>query len=422
MFTPGRFHSSINRSKSVRTTLLALVVACAWLWPARAAAVTTFQSGIVQFTQTVYIVDENVVGATLTVTRSGDTSSVVSVDYATVDNSAAVRCDDTTTLPGVAFARCDYATWVDTLTFAVGETQKFITVPIIDDTHVEPQESFQVQLSNLRGNATFGALASTRVTINNNDRAGLPNPIDTNTFFVRQHYLDFLSREPDTQGFNAWVNLLNNCSNVNNNPACDRVTVSSSFFGSQEFQLKGFFVFRFYKLAFNRLPDYLEIIPDMRRVTGQTSAEVFQKRATYTNAFVQRQEFVNLYDALSNANYVSTLMGRYNLTSITTPDPAAPDGTQKVTLTSTDLVNRLNAATLTRAQVLRAIVQSDEVSLAEYNNAFVAMQYFGYLRRNPDPAGFQGWLNFLAANPGDFRTMVRGFVDSIEYRLRFGSN
>ncbi|HUE84317.1 MAG TPA: DUF4214 domain-containing protein, partial [Pyrinomonadaceae bacterium] len=76
--------------------------------------------------------------------------------------------------------------------------------------------------------------------------------------------------------------------------------------------------------------------------------------------------------------------------------------------------------TLTRAQVLRMIADSDQVFSLEFNQAFVAMQYFGYLRRAPEQAGFDDWLNFLNANPTDFRTMVNGFMNSIEYRLRFG--
>jgi len=60
------------------------------------------------------------------------------------------------------------------------------------------------------------------------------------------------------------------------------------------------------------------------------------------------------------------------------------------------------------------------VFAAEYNRAFVAMQYFGYLRRDPEAAGFEAWLRYLTANPQDARTMVRGFANSQEYLLRFG--
>ena len=92
------------------------------------------------------------------------------------------------------------------------------------------------------------------------------------------------------------------------------------------------------------------------------------------------------------------------------------------TLTTTDLTNRLNGigGTMTRAQVLRAIVQSDEATNIEVLNVFVASQYYGYLRRTPDTGGFTGWKNYLIAHPTDFRTMVNGFVNSTEYRLRFG--
>jgi hypothetical protein len=358
--------------------------------------------------------------ATITLTRTGDTSAAASVDFITVDDPAAVRCDDTTTKPNIAFARCDYATTVDRLTFGAGQAQKTIIIPLINDTHVEPNETVQLQLANPAG-ATLGVQSRATLTITDNDAPGAANPFNGSPFFVRMQYLDFLSREPELGGFNAWVNLLDGCSDVNNNPSCDRILVSQSFFGSREFQLKGFYVYRFYKLTFNRLPTYAEIVVDMRNVTGQTADEVFQKKAAFAGAFTQRTEFTNQYGAQTNAQYVAALLGRYGLMQITTPDPAAPDGTQKVTLTSADLTNQLNTGALTRAQVLRAIADSDEASAAEFNGAFVATQYYGYLRRDPEPGGYQAWLNYLNANPTDSRTMVNGFVNSFEYRLRFGN-
>src|SRR5262249_35142185 len=154
------------------------------------------------------------------------------------------------------------------------------------------------------------------------------------------------------------------------------------------------FVYRFYRLAFDRLPEYTEIVSDMRLVTGQTPAETFQKKAAFSNGFAQRTEFTNAFGATTNASYVAALMARYNLTQITTPNPADPDGANKVTLTSADLANLLNGGTLTRAQVLRAIADSDQVFNLEFNKAFVAMQYYGYLRRKPEPKGFNDWLNY----------------------------
>ncbi|PYS92782.1 MAG: hypothetical protein DMF64_07960 [Acidobacteria bacterium] len=372
-----------------------------------------------QFGAASYNVDEAAGRLTLTVTRNGDTSGAASVDYQTTDTDTfTVGCADTVNNHGGAYARCDFATAVGTLSFAPGETSKTITVPVIDDAIVEGDETFQVKLTNAVG-ATLNTPSTATVTIKDNDQAGQPNPIFSSPFFVRQQYLDFLSREPDTAGFNAWLGVLNGCSDVNNNPACDRILVSQSFFGSPEFQLKGFYVFRFYKLAFNRLPEYPEIVSDMSFVAGATPEEVFARKAQLAVNFTARQEFQSAYGSMTNAQYVSALLGRYQLTSITTPDPQQPDGTAKVTLSSADLVNRLGAGSLSRAQVLRAVADSDQVAQAEFNNAFVAMQYYGYLRRKPEAAGYQAWLQVLQG--GDIRTMVNGFMNSQEYRLRFGN-
>jgi subtilisin family serine protease len=374
----------------------------------------TYSPRSLRFTQSTYTVNEGAGSVNVTVTRGGDTTGTATVDYRTTDTDTfTVGCADTMNNLGGAYGRCDYATSVDTLTFAAGETSKTFSIPIINDTLAEGNETFGVVLSNAVG-TPLGIPSTITIVINDDETVNGANPIFATPFFVRQHYLDFLSREPEAG--EPWTAVLNNCSDVNNNPACDRLTVSAAFFGSPEFQLKGYFVYRFYKLAFNRLPTYTEIVTDMRALTGQTPSEVFQKKATFTNAFAQRTEFTNTYGAMTNAQYVSTLMGRYGLAQITTPDPAAPDGMNKVTLTTADLTN----GTLTRAQILRAIADSDQVFNLEFNQAFVAMQYFGYLRRAPDTAGYNAWLTYLNEHPTDSRTMVNGFMNSVEYRLRFG--
>ena len=76
---------------------------------------------------------------------------------------------------------------------------------------------------------------------------------------------------------------------------------------------------------------------------------------------------------------------------------------------------------MTRAQVLRAIVENPSVVAAKRNEAFVMMEYFGYLRREPDAAGYQFWLDKLIQFNGNFEQaeMVRAFIVSIEYRDRF---
>ena len=386
----------------------------------------------VQLSAANYTVNEADGSVTVTVNRSGNLTLPTTVNYRTVDvdgftSSCAAK-------QGTAFGRCDFATSVGTLTFASGESSKTFTVPIINDGFAEGNETFSVVLSNVNG-GSLGSPATAVITITDNETVDAANPmLQTNNagvaFFVRQNYLDFLGREPEAG--EPWSNILRNCAdqfNTNpNGPAapCDRLTVSGSFFGSPEFRDKGIFVIDFYRVAFNRLPTYTEFAQDLASITGATSTETFAKRAAYANAFVQRQEFLAGYDLMTVQTFVGNLMSGargqgYNLTSITTPDPNNPDGTTKVTLTTNDLINRMLNLQMTAPQVLRAIVQSDEiVQNKEAVNAFVASQYYGYLRRTPDTAGFNSWVNHLRNNPSDFRTMVNGFANSQEYRLRFG--
>jgi len=389
----------------------------------------------VQFGASVYLVGEGDGHATITVTRAGDLSGATTVDYKTTDtDNFTVGCADKVNNFGSAYGRCDFATVVGTASFAAGETTKTFAVPIIDDFYAEGNETFGVALSNPSG-ATLSGNSTATVTITDNETSDGPNPIfQTNpagvTFFVRQHYLDFLGREPE-QG-EPWSAILNGCANQfntdPNNPSagCDRIIVSGSFFGSPEFSTKGIYIIDFYRAALNRLPTYVEFSQDLASVTGATGAETNAKRATFATNFVLRPEFTGFYGSMNNTNFVNALMSgmqgqNYNLTTITTPDPANPNGTAKMTLTTSDLTNGLTGSTLTRAQVLRAIVQSDQITQnLETVNAFVASQYYGYLRRSPDTAGFNNWVNYLKANPNDFRTMVNGFVNSNEYRLRFG--
>jgi hypothetical protein len=229
--------------------------------------------------------------------------------------------------------------------------------------------------------------------------------IDDARFFIRQHYVDFLSREPEREGFDAWVAVLNRCGGDAQCLMRTRTEVSSAFFRSQEFQFKGYFVYRFYRATLGRLPKFVEIIPDMRSVTGQTAEDVGQKRDAFANAWIQRAEFRALYDGLSNAAFVDKLLATAGVLQARREEfVAALEGQQK-----------------TRTQVLREVVESDELFAKEYNGAFVAMQYFGYLRRDPEAAGYQNWLRYLNQNPSDYQTMVWGFVASTEYRKRFGN-
>jgi hypothetical protein len=92
------------------------------------------------------------------------------------------------------------------------------------------------------------------------------------------------------------------------------------------------------------------------------------------------------------------------------------------------LVNDLATNAKTRSQIVRAIAEHPNLANAEQNRAFVLMQYFGYLQRNPndspdtDYTGYDFWLIKLNQFNGNYiaAEMVKAFISSTEYRKRFG--
>ena len=342
---------------------------------------------------------------TINVNRTGDPAGFATVNYSTSDTAGLTNC---TIVNGKASERCDYETAVGTLRFSAGETTKSIVLPIVNDVLVEGNETFTLTLSGVSG-AGLGTATST-ITITDNDAApATQNPIDEIPFFVTQQYIDFLGRLPDQVGFGNWVATLNGCPNSGfgefDNPTCDRVHVSAGFFLSFEFQGRGYFAYRFYEVALDRRPTYAEFTPDLALVGGPQSPESeLLSKAAYTEAWMQRAEFKTRYDALSNSAYVNALEANAEI----------------VVANKAALIGALDNGQMSRGEVLRNIAESQVVADRFFNRAFVTMQYFGYLRRDPDTIGFQNWLNTLNADPSNFRHMIFGFVYSTEYRQRFG--
>ncbi len=350
-----------------------------------------------QFTFGAYSVTESGGTAAINVFRSGPTTAAATVDYRTTDTAGLNSCS---LVNGVASARCDYTNAVGTLRFAAGESVKTITIPIVNDSYAEADESFTFTLSNAVGSG-LGAPSTTTVTINDNEASNGLNPVDGTPFFVRQQYLDFLNREPDPAGNAAWQSVINNC--PAGDTTCDRIHVSSAFFRSPEFQDRGYFVYRFYPVSFGRKPEYVEFVPDLAKVSGFLSAaELEAAKVAFITEFMSRPAFGAKFNGLTDAQYVDTLLL-----------------TAQVTSPNRDFwIAALGNGTRTRATVLRDISESPEVYNKYYNQAFVVMQYFGYLRRDPD-ALYVNWIAVLDSS-GDSRGMVNGFMNSLEYRFRFG--
>ncbi len=378
----------------------------------------------IEFAQAIYGVSEGDHFITLNVKREGDTSGVATVDYATQD--------------GMAEQRTDYTIARGTLSFGPGETMKTFVILITDDSYTEGMETASVVLGNAVG-ALLGASHTATLEISDGGAEDTGNVNDIAEQFVRQHYHDFLNREPDAPGLAFWAANITKCLDAAARPAgqteaeCidrQRETTSAAFFLSPEFQYTGYYVYRMYKGGMGVTPQYLDYMKDMRRVAAgiivnnQLSAVVIEaNKAAYAEAFVARAEFKQKYDGLSDEQYVDALFLSTGITP-TFEERAA-------------LINGLSNQTETRATVLQKVVDGVRVIAegqqdfttpygkafydAELNNAFVMMEYFGYMRRDPDAPGYEHWLgklnffqNYINAE------MVRSFIVSPEYCQRFG--
>jgi Tol biopolymer transport system component len=249
------------------------------------------------------------------------------------------------------------------------------------------------------------------------------SPADDAAVFVSQHYADFLGRNPDDQGIEFWIrNMTFGCGTDAVCVERKRIDTSAAFFLSIEFQRTGFMVYRLYRASYGRMPRREEFLPDARtaasgvivNMPGWEAALADNQRA-FVDDWVNHPEFKFDFDQLSNDQFVDRLVA--NMGSTLAPGTRAA------------LVDDLAAGRQTRAAVLRTIVDDDSFAAKEFNAAFVLMQYFGYLQRNPDQApdtdmrGFNFWLTKLNQFGGDYvkADMVKAFITSSEYRARFCS-
>jgi len=388
---------------------------------------TPVPANTVQFEFSGYNVGEGAGALQIVVTRP-NTSGTATVDYSTNDYMA-TRCD---TVNGLASAKCDYATLGGTLRFSAGEASKTIQLSVVNDAFVEGNETLTIDLSNPTG-VSLGSPSSTTVTIQDNDSdPNASNPFLNNNFFVRMQYLDFLLREPDASGYSDWLTVLTNCQPnqgwLGSDEGCDRLHVSSGFFRSTEFGEKGYWIYRFYEASLGRRPQFSEFMPDVRRLSGLMSdAEQEARRSEFINRFMQLPEFTSRYSGLTGSQsapqFIAALEQSARLTLPATVPPTQPG--QPRQYGRQELIDQMQSGQLTAAQTLRAFIEQKVVWDTYYYRAFVAMQYFGYLRRDPDSAGYNDWVDVLTNGrgtvpPGDYRHLIFGFVYSVEYRERFG--
>jgi hypothetical protein len=382
----------------------------------RAMAVKT--SGNIGFASASSSVSEGAGKVTITVNRTGDLSGAASADFTAGD--------------GTAVQTSDHHLGYGTVFFAPGEASKTFDLLITDDGYMESPETFTISLSNPRGGFQVAGITSTTVTITDNDTVpAVTNPIDGASFFVRQHYVDFLNREPDTSGLNFWTGTITSCGADTQCTEVKRINGSAAFFLSIEFQKTGALVYLAHKAAngnnnpgpapvpvlYQQFEHDTEIL-QQGLIFGQPDFDLKLgiNRESFFKDFVARPQFEVAFPiTLTPAQFADALIANTGVTFT---------ATQRNTLINFFFGASNSSDQTARANALFQVAQNQAFAAAEFNRTFVAMEYFGYLRRDPDASGFNFWLNKLNSFNGDFikAEMVKAFISSSEYRQRYGAN
>ena len=382
-----------------------------------------------QFTSASYNANENSGSIELTINRTGDSSGVASLEYAT-SGPTYVACH---IINGTAAQNCDYAVGAGTVILAPGETTKSILILVNDDLYVEGNETLNVVLSNPAG-LSLGSQTSAVATIVDNDTVTpTTNLIDDAQTFVRQAYYDFLTRLPDSGGLAFWTNEITSCGSDTVCVKHRRVAVSNAFFYENEYQRTGSYVFRLYRAAYGndqpspnpdassnveakKIPSYGAFVPDRARIVE--GADVAQSQLAVANKLANRPEFIARYPlSLNGTQFVDAILATISAS-----------GTNLSSQQSA-LVNIFNQGG--RGAVLYRLADDSQTNPIdnrafidnEYNRAFVFTEYAGYLRRDSDIGGFLFWLGkvneFPVRDPFIQQSMVCAFITSAEYQQRF---
>jgi hypothetical protein len=295
----------------------------------------------------------------------------------------------------------------------------------------------------------------------------VPITIDDADFFASQHYVDFLRRFADAPGLAHWTNNVttqtlecnDSANRVPGESVADcaqrkRANTSAAFFLSPEFQNSGSFLVRVYwgtlgklpntpKSACPSLPDgysgqcrplYSDYIADMRQVANGIvvndqldPARINANKRAFVDQFVNTPAFTSKYPAsMSSQAFVDALFttAGFDASAFASERAALVSGlnAQPATETRSSVVFKVvdGTTTLTGGALQFDTTYGKAFYDREFDDAFVFMEYVGYLRRNPDQGGYDHWLGKLKqfGNWNDAE-MVLAFIRSPEYRNRF---
>ncbi len=264
----------------------------------------------------------------------------------------------------------------------------------------------------LQSNSGETAYVPGAITIDPGVTSMSSNPVDDFHFFITQQYADLTGREPDAATLDKLSAQLSGCNLRSDCLRIRRVDISTNLL-VDELPATGVFLYGLYSTALGRQPHYAELETDRTVILNQKS-EVEAVRLALASAFVERAEFKRKFPAtMKPAEFVDSLLA-------TIVQGTGVDLASERSL----LIGLLDDAANGRAAVLTRLASDQRVVDANYNPALVLFQYFTFLRRNPDEAGLNAWVNTLKnkplRDPDAARSLVCNFLNSAEYQNRFG--
>ncbi|HSE19968.1 MAG TPA: matrixin family metalloprotease [Pyrinomonadaceae bacterium] len=288
--------------------------------------------------------------------------------------------------------------------------------PIVSiELQVAPNVPFGDYTLRLQSNSGETAYVPGAITIDPGVVSTFSNPIDDFRFFITQQYNDLTGREPDTATLDKLTAQLNGCNSRSDCLRARRLDISTSLLVENELPATGVYLYGLYATGLGRQPRYAELETDRALILSQKS-ELEAVRMALASAFVDRAEFKRKFPAgMKPAEFVDSLLAM--MAQTTGVDLASERSL---------LIGLLDDAANGRALVLARLASDQRVVDANYNHALVLYQYFTYLRRNPDEAGLNAWVNTLKnkplRDPDAARSLVCNFLNSAEYQNRFGMN
>jgi matrixin len=285
--------------------------------------------------------------------------------------------------------------------------------PIVSiELQIAPNAPFGDYSLRLQSNSGEVAYVPGAITIDPGVVSPVSNPIDDPRFFITQQYSDLNGREPDQATIEKLTVQLTGCGSRNDCLRARKLDISTSLLVENELPATGVFLYGLYSAGLGRLPRVPELETDRTLILNQ-KGELEATRMALAAAFVERAEFKRKYPAtMKPAEFIDTILATMAQTS------GVDLGAERSLL-----ISLLDDGANGRATVLTRLASDQRVVDANYNHALVLFQYFTYLRRSPDDAGYNAWVNTLKSkplrDPDAARSLVCNFLNSAEYQSRF---